>query len=148
MIRTLPRTMIATALSAALLFTPATVTPAQADEDVAKVIGGIAALVILNKVINDRQDRREAANRQATNRQIYRPHRSQRRQQRHLKVAPQNCLREQWTHRGYRQVYGARCMRNNAQVALPRDCLRRARTNDGPRRFYTKRCLRQNGWRA
>ncbi len=142
------RTLIATTLSAALLFTPATVTPAQADEDVAKVIGGIAALVLLNKVINDRQDRREAANRQATTRQIYRPHRDNNTLRRQVKIAPQNCLREQWTHRGYRYVYGARCMQNNAQFALPRECLRRARTNDGPRRFYTKRCLQQNGWRA
>lgn len=143
------RTMIASALSAALLITPVAVTPAHADEDVLKVLGGIAALVILNDVVNDRQDRK-VATRQATHRQSI--HRQSTRRQvfrhkRHSRIAPRHCLRNVWTHRGTRQVYGARCMQRSVQFALPSNCLRSARFNNGPSRFYSQRCLRQNGWR-
>jgi len=66
----------------------------------------------------------------------------------HRKVAPRDCQRTQWTHRGERTVYGARCLQRHVRGELPRNCLRQARTDNGPRFFYTKRCLRDHGWRV
>jgi hypothetical protein len=148
------RTFLASLLSAALVFTPITVTPAQADEDVAKVLAGIAFFAILNEISKDNRDKRRAApvtrrvdpHPAPTTRRIYPRHEP--RVKRHSKVAPQECLRQQWTHRGTRHVYGARCLQRKARVAPPVACQRQANTNNGPRRFYTKRCLRNHGWRA
>ena len=125
-------TMIITSISASA-------TPARADEDVAKVLAGLALLGIIAAAVDDRNDRKAARNaqRHVTPKKIKR-----------RAVAPNRCLRDQWTHRGWRQVYGAGCMRHHAQIAPPRQCLREARSNSGPRRFYTPRCLQKHGWRA
>lgn len=147
-------TFIASVLSIALAATSFTVTPARADEDVAKIIAGLALLgIIAHSAKKDR--RRETA--PVTRRGYRHGHghvgTSPRRigkvaPRRHVKVAPRDCQRAQWTHRGERIVYGARCLQRNVKARLPQDCLRQARTNSGPRFFYTQRCLRKSGWRA
>lgn len=132
------RTLSAIGLSLTIFLTSLTATsaPARANDDVAKIIAGLALLGIIAAAIDDDDDH--------VARQV--PH-VKKRPARHRKSAPQRCLRDQWTHRGVRQVYGAGCMRKHANVAPPRQCLRDARTNSGPRRFYTKRCLQKHGWR-
>lgn len=149
------RPFIASILSIALVATSFTTAPARADEDVFKVIAGLAVIGALANAANKSRDRkRERAaqvNRQAqqptplyqNNRQVNRIKRIKR-----AKVAPQRCASDQWTHRGTRQVYGARCMQRHARAQLPQSCLRQNQTNSGPRYFYTPRCLRQQGWRA
>ena len=137
------RKFFAITLSASLALSTLTVTPARADRDVAKVLGGVAALLLLNEALNNRNDGR-VVTRSTTNRGVT----VRRNNRRVVKVAPQHCLRNQWTHRGQRQVYGARCLADNAQFAPPQECLRRANTNGGPRRFFTSACLRNHGWRA
>lgn len=146
------RTFIASVLSFALVATSFTAAPARADEDVLKVIAGLVVLGAIAKAVDDRKDRKAARVARSHQQPAYqqpRKHRHQKvlRQQRRAKAAPQHCLRNQWTHRGERQVYGARCMQKNARAQLPQNCLRQAKTNSGPRYFYTKRCLSNNGWR-
>lgn len=145
------RTGIAALLSFALgtgMMAPA---PARANEDVAKILAGIVALYITSEALKDRNKahatpvpprKKYVDPRRPTHREPH-PH-----GHRHAKpkIAPEQCLRNQWTHRGHRQVYGARCMARRANAEPPRSCMRHAHTNDGPRRFYTKRCLRRNGW--
>jgi hypothetical protein len=131
--------------------TSITTVPARADEDVGKVLAGIAALLVIGAAVNKNKHRKE--NQQVTRRvhkDTWQPTapKVKRHVPRRAKAAPQRCLRNQWTHRGNRQVYGARCMNRHAQAQLPLKCLRQADVNQGPRRFYTKRCLRNNGWRA
>lgn len=140
------RTVSAIALSLTIFVTSLTATaaPARADEDVAKVLAGLALLGIIAATVKANKEPEPVAR---GNHRAHRPHVTPRRSERR-KVAPRRCLRDQWTHRGVRQVYGAGCLRNTAQAKPPRACLRDARTNSGPRRFYTKRCLRKHGWRA
>ncbi len=133
------RSLTATALALTMIITSISVTaaPARADEDVAKVLAGLALLGIIAAAVDDRKDRKAARKAQT----YVAPKHVKRRA-----VAPNRCLRDQWTHKGWRQVYGAGCMRKHARVAPPRKCLREARSNSGPRRFYTPRCLRKHGW--
>lgn len=148
--------ILAMVLSTSLALTSITVTPARADDDVGKVLAGLAALLVIGAAVNKNKHRREQ---QETTRQTtthtwspqpkYKePKHTKPKRHARTKAAPQRCLRNQWTHRGNRQVYGARCMNRHAEAQLPLRCLREAEVNQGPRRFYTKRCLRKNGWRA
>lgn len=143
-------TFIATVLSLSLAATTFSVTPVRADEDVLKVIAGLAVIGAIAKVAHDR-DKRKAARVSRTQQQpVYQqPRRSTKAHHphRHAKIAPQNCLRSQWTHRGERKVYGARCIQQNVQAQLPQNCLRQSNSNSGPRYFYTQRCLSNHGWR-
>ncbi|MFY0693268.1 MAG: hypothetical protein JXR14_15255 [Paracoccaceae bacterium] len=142
------RTVLATILAAALGLATFGTAPARADEDVAKVLAGIATIFILSKALDNDDP-------PATRRYSYRPRAydergliNRHKAKRFYKVAPRRCLREQWTHRGVREVYAARCLRREARVAPPAKCRREARTNSGPRVFYTPRCLRKYGWRT
>ena len=146
------RRSIATLLSAALVATSVSTAPARADEDVAKVLGGLVVLGLIAKAIDDRNDRKRDVRHSGT---IVHPpvvHRDPglRRHpiKRHRKIAPQRCLRETWTHRGTRTVYGARCMQRFSQAQLPHRCLRENQTRSGPRYFYTRNCLSQYGWKV
>ncbi|MEM9585034.1 MAG: hypothetical protein AAGA08_18140 [Pseudomonadota bacterium] len=145
------RTFIASVLSIALAATSFTAAPARADEDVFKVIAGLVVIGALAKAARDHEKRKAARVSRSHQQPVYqKPHRPHKvhRPHRSAKVAPQRCLRDQWTHRGERQVYGARCTQRHANANLPQNCLRQAKTNSGPRFFYTKRCLRDHGWRA
>ncbi|WP_298259645.1 hypothetical protein [uncultured Litoreibacter sp.] len=134
------RQFIAALLSLSLGFSAMSTAPARADEDVVKVIAGLALLGIIASAA--KKDKREVATQHR-----HRPHHTRPRHAK-KKIAPHRCLREQWTHRGVRDVYGARCMKNNARHALPRNCKRTIDTRHGVRKFYTPHCLRKNGWKA
>lgn len=136
------RQFIAALLSLSLGFSAMTTAPARADEDVVKVIAGLALLGILANAVKDNK-------REVVTQRSHKPRHTQPTRPRQAKkVAPRRCLREQWTHRGTREVYGARCMENNARHALPRNCKRTIGTRNGARKFYTPNCLRQYGWKA
>jgi len=148
-------TFIASVLSIALAATSVTATPARADEDVAKIIAGLALLGIIAGV--SKKDRRHdpAPVMRRSPRHDPAPvagggHRYKdvsRDRRRAAKIAPRQCLRNQWTHRGERSVYSARCLQRSVRATLPQNCLREARRTNGPRYFYTKRCLKGHGWR-
>ena len=144
------RTFFASVLSIALAATSVTATPARADEDVAKVIAGLALLGIIAHSSNKDRRHEPAPVARHNNRQggFAAPHVQRIKPRRAAKVAPGKCLTRQWTHRGERSVYAARCMQRTVRAQLPQDCLRQARTNSGPRFFYTQRCLSRHGWRT
>ena len=159
------RSFLAILLGAAVMLGAIGIAPVRANDDVAKVIAGIAGLYILNKALEGRKDGASRRDGRHHRKQVYRhgrhhdgAHRIQRKRhdrgygihhRRHVqKSAPRRCLREHWTRRGTQHVYGARCMQHRARYALPRNCLRRARGHGGPAYFYSPRCLRQHGWRA
>lgn len=137
------RTLSAVGLSLTIFLTSlsATAAPARADEDVAKVLAGLALLGIIASVANKRDE--PVARKHPPHRPVVTP-----RPVPSLKVAPRRCLQKQWTHRGTRTVYAAGCMQHASKSAPPRACLQAARTKSGPTRFYSPGCLRKHGWRA
>lgn len=137
-------------LSASLAMSAITTTPVRASEsDILKALIGIGVIAALGTAINKEKHRKRAEpSRQVTRNQRVGDWLPKENFKRERKVAPTRCARTQWTHRGNREVYSARCMQRHAKAQLPDRCLRRANTNEGPRRFYTKQCLRKNGWRA
>lgn len=149
------RQFIAALLSLSLGFSAMTTAPARADEDVIKVIAGLALLGILVNAANKNKNREVAVEQPRNQRYTQRaPLRRVERHTRHTpqrpveKIAPRRCLREQWTHRGQRKVYDALCMKNNTRYALPLNCIRTIDTRKGVRKFYAPQCLRGNGWNA
>lgn len=139
------RQFIAALLSLSLGLTAMTTAPARADEDVAKILAGLAVIGILSQVLKNDDDRGRVVTRGYNEK--YNGSKSRKKRQK-AKVAPRRCLQEQWTHRGNRDVYGARCMKRHAQAKPPSNCLRRVETRNGVRKFYAPNCLRKNGWRA
>jgi hypothetical protein len=129
----------------------ASAAPARADaEDVAKALAGIAALVIIGKAIEDRNDRRDRGHvtqnyhrplPQVTPRPL--PPQVQR------KFLPASCLRSVQTRRGEQSFFGARCLQQNYRHAnrLPQACSVQVPTQRGWRYGYDPRCLRQSGYR-
>ncbi len=154
------RRLIATVLSLALAATSFTTAPARADEDLAKIVGGLVVLGVIAKAIErdrERDKKREAARVSRNHVQpapIIRRHNDRRHgykrpeHRRHAKIAPQRCLSHAWTYRGKQPVFEARCMKRHTRAQLPQDCLRQNRTLHGPRYFYSPRCLRHDGWRV
>jgi len=142
---TMTRQFIAALLSLFLGLTAMTTAPARADEDVVKIIAGLAVLGILANAAKD--NTREVVTQRAPKPRHPQPVRKQK-VQKARKVAPSRCLQQQWTHSGSREVYGAGCMQKNTRHALPRNCQRRIETRRGVQSFYMPNCLRNNGWRA
>lgn len=168
------RPLLAAILSVALAL-PATVTPAAADaRDVAKVLGGLAAIYLLKEAI-DRNRERDRARAEAANRaRVHQPrhythshgrsgththrlgidhtraHPRPRPQgdRRDVKLLPDRCFRRFETPRGSIDGYGARCMQNAVARPglLPPQCIEQVRTDRGPRNLYSARCLRRDGW--
>ncbi|NSX53376.1 hypothetical protein [Parasulfitobacter algicola] len=125
--------------------------PAQADEnDIAKIVAGIATIAILGSVINNGDDnggskvyyRYRGYDRDDDDRDYRRPNR------RHSKNLPAKCFRAYQTRDGVRRGFGKRCMEKNYRHVdrLPRFCLTRVRTPDGKRNFFKARCLRKEGY--
>ncbi|MEM7490923.1 MAG: hypothetical protein AAF390_17545 [Pseudomonadota bacterium] len=169
------RSILAATLSLALAL-PAATTPARADvdaEDVAKVLGGLAALYVLSRTLDNRTTRRNervvAPVRRApiygqptytqpirrapvhSARPILRQDRHHRRDDRFhrdVRLLPDQCYREVDTRRGIVAGYGARCMQNRVARPglLPPGCIVQVRTDRGTRNLYEPRCLRQAGW--
>lgn len=133
--------------------------PAAADtSDAVKVLGGLAALAIAAKVIDDRRDRRAERAEQATQFSVIDNRASVgtlRRFDRNTvrikrRPLPNRCLRVANTRRGDRLVYVQRCLNNNFQFAsrLPNHCQTVIRTNRGVRNVFGARCLSRDGWRV
>ncbi len=145
--------------------------PAAADgNDVAKVLGGLAALAIAAKVIDDRRDRKAAAREQQAKQQSVFHNRNRARSNVEFgslsrfdrgnintrsakfkrRPLPDRCLRVASTRRGDRLVYGQRCLNNNFKFAsrLPEHCETAIRTNRGIKAVFGARCLSRDGWRV
>lgn len=136
------KTFLAGLLSLSLIATTAPTSPAHANEEFGKFLAGLAALGIVATVVKSNRKSK------IVTREVLPPLQPQPRHYRKpVKIAPSHCLRQQWTHRGERQVYGAKCLQKNVRTALPQSCLRQAKIKTGPRFFYKPRCLQEHGWR-
>ena len=160
--------VLAAAMGLTLVMGTSTPTPTKADsDDLAKALAGIAAVAIIARAIDDRNDRKskktvgagrlgpiERGYSYDTRRVIdgtIRPyHRQGPKPRRGFKrrPLPQNCLRVVETDRGDRLAYGSRCLNRNFGFAsrLPQSCETVVRTPRGFRAVYGARCLRRDGW--
>lgn len=147
--------LIATVLAGALAFTSLPTAPAQADDELGKILAAGTVLFILGKAIQMESDKgsrkkevhrhhaKPAPKKQVQHKRHHQPqhvHRSAR--------LPGYCLTRVHTWDGPRNLVSARCLRNNYAYAdsLPRQCFRRLETRDGVRRGYGPRCLQQRGY--
>jgi hypothetical protein len=155
------RKFISTVLAASIAVTGFFAAPARAgDDDVAKVIAGMAALFIIGSAIkksrNDdnhgynnhvsRGNRYEGDIQEAQPRRHTRPRPLPQRANR--KKLPSECLRRFETRRGTVRMMAQRCLERNYRFthALPQQCHTRVRTENGKRRGYAMRCLRDRGY--
>lgn len=145
------RKFIALILCLSLAITGFSAAPARADNDVAKVLAGLAALAIIGAAINEAQDdnrRRDHVTRQP----VYTPPPPPRTRPLPPRIArydlPGSCLRD---FRGYngRKLLGKRCLENNYRHAasLPQSCQVTFWNGRKYRTAYKPRCLNKNGYR-
>ncbi|MGB3407468.1 MAG: hypothetical protein WBA67_08230 [Jannaschia sp.] len=126
---------LAIAILSATLALPLTTAPARAEaRDVAKVLGGVAALVILNEALSNRG---QATARPAP---VYRQPQVQYRQPQVQYRQPQLQYREPQVR--YQRHQPVR------RAGPPQHCLRQVRTDRGLRNVYSERCLARSGWIA
>lgn len=131
------RRFVAAVLAASLTITALAAQPARAadQDDLARVLLGVAAIAIIGKAIQDnrKDERRRAA-----------PARPQL-----AKTVPPRCLRTIEGRNGVRRYIDRDC----AVRAVPRPdrlpgaCLQRYRTFHGRTLGYAARCMRAEGWR-
>ncbi len=145
------RKFIALVISTAIAITGVSVLPARADNnDVAKVLFGIAAIAIIGNAINKANKPAKASTRAyvaPAPAPVVRPlpHSVSR------YVLPGQCKRRANTYNGTRTILGAHCVSNNYAYArsLPANCIvnywnvRRDQINTG----YGERCLIRHGYR-
>lgn len=143
-----------TALSLSLSAAPVQAGGLTQDE-IGKLIFGLAAIAAIGTLVENRQDRDQAKSTRAPTAwqtpQVQRPHHPQRDQRtRDRRVLPRECLTRIETRFGPQRLYGARCLRNTYAQAdrLPRRCAVRMYTNNGPRRGFDPACLRREGFRT
>lgn len=139
----------------ALSLTFSSAAPAQAaglsDDDLGKIIFGIAALAAISTLVEPQANQSRA---QVTREISPRPNREhsndRRHQQEERTVLPRNCLRSYETRFGTHRMFGRRCLQNNYSLAsrLPNSCSVRIFTEAGPRRGFDPTCLRSHGYTA
>lgn len=154
------RKFIALVCASALAVT-AISAPARADEDVAKVIAGLAALAIIGAVINDHNDRDEVVvhrhvqpnyPRQTHNygsaprKPVVQPRPLPRNVTKY--DLPKNCLKTVKQGRDSVRILGQNCMEQNYNLtkSLPNACKVQVRGNEGKRQGYKPNCLRERGY--
>ncbi len=159
------RYFIAAVVTCSVIITAAFAAPARAENnDLAKVLAGIAALAIVGKVIHDRKDKDHVTHNYNThkphnlnvhrhhNHNFHKPHGIKPKPLPHRvsrRTLPAHCIRHFETRHGKsRRVFGARCLDRNYRFAhqLPRNCARQIETHRGWRWVYGARCLRNNGY--
>lgn len=148
------RKFIASILIAAVTVTGLSLSAAPAkagNDDLAKLLFGATALVIIGKAVSDR-NRHSAAPAETTRHDDYRreeERRKRREARRNFRQLPASCLRQHRTRDGRVRMMSTYCLeRNYNHVSrLPHDCKIRVRTSDGPRRGYQMRCLRDRGFK-
>ncbi|MEM9797702.1 MAG: hypothetical protein AAF919_14515 [Pseudomonadota bacterium] len=169
------RSILAAVLSFAMSAT-APATPVHADaKDVAKIVGGLAAIYAVSRLIEDqRRQGQVRRTEQITRAPVYQPRYEPQPQPTRiretprtspiywsdrpaprpfynpvtLRVLPEQCLRQFDTPDGLTTGYGAQCMQNAVVLpgSLPPNCLRRLNTSVGERTIYAPRCMGRNGW--
>ena len=126
------KTLIASVLTIAVAFNGLSATPAQAGNDLAKVIAGVATLYIIGKAVqNSRQDNAQPA--RANQRPYF------------LDKGHRKCLRQKYRDGRWVTYRDRKCMQRHKErrVEKPRACLRKRWTNDGWKKYYDRSCLRR-----
>jgi hypothetical protein len=147
------RKFIAAAIAATIAITGFAAAPARADgDDVARALAGIAALALIARAIDKRNDER-AVTRQQHN---FQPHFNAPAPikprplppQVSRKLLPEQCLRTFDGPYGQTRAFGARCLSRNYTFAdhLPRQCAEQVFTRNGTGWAYNARCLRRQGY--
>ncbi len=139
----------ATILATVIALTTATAAPAIASpdrDDVARILLGLAAAGIIAKALENERDREREEARRAREREEARREQDRR----HRRALPARCEFEVHTSRGWRNVFGKRCLRNEGVRVnrLPERCEFRARTHRGDRNVFGARCLAREGYRV
>ncbi|MGB8813555.1 MAG: hypothetical protein WCC57_10245 [Paracoccaceae bacterium] len=146
---TLAKRFVMTLAATAVAFGAMTAgaTPARANDasdDLAKLLAGIAAVVIIGKAIQDNRRHDDVAP-PTPNPPVDwpRPH------DKRGKWLPQVCAFEVDGLRHDRIVYSGRCLRHEGfDAPLPRECARKVRIHGDNDRFFSARCLEDAGFRT
>lgn len=146
------RKFIALILSLSLAVTGFSAVPARADEDVAKVIAGLALLGIIGAAINDRRDDHRPA---VTHNRPNHGHGGQGYGNRPLPSGvarydvPAQCLRVFPRYSQSQKLLGQGCLRKNYRHAnrLPHSCKVTFWNGRKHKTGYRPGCLRKNGYR-
>ncbi|MEL6594661.1 MAG: hypothetical protein AAFQ47_01885 [Pseudomonadota bacterium] len=141
--------LIASVLAGALALTSLPAAPAQADDELAKILAAGTVLFIIGKAIeseNKSKKRKKEVHHhhykpKPKKKQVHhRPHRAAR--------LPGYCLTRVRTWDGPRKILSGRCLRRNYDYvdSLPGKCRRQVETYDGVRRGWGPGCLRKRGY--
>ncbi|MGX9352785.1 hypothetical protein ACS3QZ_16430 [Shimia sp. W99] len=161
-----PRHFITTVLAAAIAITGLTAAKAHAGpdaDDIAKVLFGTAAIVIIGKALEDenkKKKRRQVydapTRRYEPARDPYNPYATPRpaprgNPHRFNRELPLACKRDYWTTSGEPvRGFGVRCLSRSGfpTAHLPRSCEREVETRRGYGTIYKAGCLRRSGYRV
>lgn len=151
------RKFIALIIAAGIAVTGLSAAPARADEDVAKVLAGLAMLAIIGKAISDSRDDGSHVHRRAHPQPappIGRPgrhpvHPRPLPPQVRRYDLPAQCLRRFEGYRGDMPLLGRGCLRQRYAFAdsLPYACQIQIRRHGQVRTGYELPCLRERGYR-
>jgi len=155
----LHRKFIAFVLATSVAIAGFSAAPARADEDVAKIIAGLAVLGILGAAINRNRHKETYVSRSTTNPVIVQPQRP-RRPHAHPKPRPLpprftrydlpgKCLRNFPAFQDGRNLMGQKCLQKNYRHAtsLPQQCRVTFWNGRRHKNAFKPRCLRRNGYR-
>jgi len=135
------RPLVATVLSAVLALGVVGTVPAHAEntDDLKRILGGVAAAIILGVTIDNLRDR----NRRAA------PTPDHDEPRHETGIVPSHCLRTADNRHGPQTYFAASCLRRTMQDAqrLPHACAVEVRRHGRPALGYDPRCLRDYGWR-
>lgn len=160
--------LIATVLAGVLALTSVPATPAQANDDLGKLLAAGTAIFIIGKVIE--QESKKSSRKKEVHHHHYRPAPVKKKKKVHRHYAPAPVHKKKKAHRhhhghraarlpgycltqvngwdGPRKILSGRCIRNNYDYAdsLPRNCRRHVETYQGLRRGWAPHCLRKHGY--
>ena len=113
------------------------------NDDLKRLLGGIATVVILGATIDHLRDKRQRPNTAAH--VVRRPHKTTP----PAKIVPAACFRRIYNRKGSHHIYGNQCLNQHMRNVnrLPNVCSIRLRTKDGLRNGFSAPCLRNHGWR-
>lgn len=124
-------------LSTALALSPMAATPARANDDLGKILAGVALLAIIGSAVSNSQ----ASSPPPAPAHPPRGHAAKR-------PLPQECRHDVRDRGRTITVYGKQCLQRNVRgrVRLPDICEREMSVFGRDRDVYTAHCLRRHGW--
>lgn len=155
------RKFISSILVAAITVTGISLSAAPAkagNEDLAKLLFGAGALIIIGKAISSNNNQAQAATRTETYKPkvyhqkpkaVHKPKVQHKpKPKRNIKALPSSCLRQYNSWDGRVRMLGKHCLNRKYKHVnrLPQACKVQVHTNKGLHRGYQMRCLRNKGF--